>query len=349
MRGAGGPTRKGAAAAGGGAAKAGPVPSAYKAGPMPTHEFGKALMGGFLKGAASKPEGRGGRARAKSTRGLGLPEAGADPNGKAPEAGPGPRKGAAPKDADMALDAEASYVEGRNAVLEALRGGRTVEKVYVAKGESEGRNVRIASLARKEGIPVIEADKRKIESMSATGSSQGIIAITSEVSYVEVGDILAIAEDRGEPPFLLVLEGIQDPRNLGSMIRTALCAGVHGIILPKRNACGVTAAVAKASAGAVEHMAMAKVANIASTLEALKKAGVWVVGLDVGGESDYRGHDHGSPTAVVIGGEGEGMGRLVKERCDYTVRIPVKGAVSSLNAGVAAALALYEVLRSREP
>jgi len=237
-------------------------------------------------------------------------------------------------------------LEGRNPVREALRSGRTIEKILVVKGNREGAIKDILSTARDMGIVIQEVDRRYLNSISETQAHQGIIAFVTPYSYVSAEDILAKAEKASEPPFVLVLDEIMDPHNLGAIIRTAECCGAHGVIIPKRRAAGLSPAAVKASAGAVEHVPVARVNNIASVLELLKKHGLWVVGADADGKP-YTQHDMKGPIALVIGSEGKGLRRLVKERCDFLAGIPMKGKINSLNASVAAAVLMYEIVRQR--
>ncbi|MEG0778027.1 MAG: 23S rRNA (guanosine(2251)-2'-O)-methyltransferase RlmB [Oscillospiraceae bacterium] len=238
-------------------------------------------------------------------------------------------------------------IEGRNAVIEALRAGRVIDKVFIAKGETDKTLGHIASTARDAGCVVVDADRRKLDSMSRTHSHQGVIALAAMREYCAVSDILAIAAERGEPPFVVVCDEISDPQNLGAIIRTSEAAGVHGIIIPKRRSAGVTSIVEKTSAGAAEHMAVARVANLTTAIKELQQAGLWVYGTAADGASPLWQTDLKGPICVVIGSEGEGMGRLISETCDFLVSIPMKGRVSSLNAGAAAAVLIYEVLRQR--
>lgn len=239
-------------------------------------------------------------------------------------------------------------IEGRNAVIEALRAGRTIDKIFIQKGETDKTLGHIASKARDAGIVVVDADKRKLDSMSLTHSHQGVIALAAVREYCTIADILAIAEERGETPFVIVCDEISDPHNLGAIIRTAESAGVHGIVIPKRRSAGVTSIVDKTSAGAVEHMAVARVANLSSAIKELKAAGLWIYGTAAEGSSSLWKTDLKGPICVVIGSEGDGLGRLVTENCDFLVSIPMRGQVSSLNASAAAAILIYEVLRQRE-
>lgn len=238
-------------------------------------------------------------------------------------------------------------IEGRNAVTEALRAGHPIDKIYLAKGSTDAALAHIAALGRAAGAVVVDADKRKLDAMSVTGAHQGVIALASVKAYVEISDILKIAADRGEAPFIVVCDEISDPHNLGAIIRTAESAGVHGIVIPKRRSAGMTAIVGKTSAGAVEYLPVARVANITSALEELKLAGVWVYGTAADGGSLLWDTDFKGPCAIVIGSEGEGMSRLVSENCDFKVRIPMRGSVSSLNASASASIVIYEVVRQR--
>ncbi len=244
-------------------------------------------------------------------------------------------------------DVSEGLIEGRNAVIEALRAGRPIDKIYIAKGETDASLGHIASKARQAGTVVVEADKRKLDAMSVTRAHQGVIALASVKAYVSIEDILQIAKDRNEPPLVIVCDEISDPHNLGAIIRTAECAGAHGIIIPKRRSAGVTAIVSKTSAGAVEYMAVARVSNITAALGELKKAGVWVFGADTDGDSSLWQTDMTGPAALVIGSEGEGLSRLVLDNCDFKVRIPMEGKIASLNASVSASVIMYEALRQR--
>ena len=238
-------------------------------------------------------------------------------------------------------------IEGRNAVTEALRSGTAIDKIYLAKGETDRTLSRIASEARAAGVVVVEADRRKLDAMSLTHSHQGIIAIAAVRAYATVEDILSIASARGEKPLLVVCDEISDPHNLGAIIRTAECAGAHGVIIPKRRSAGLTAVVAKSSAGAVSYLPVARVPNIPSLLKDLKKQGIWVFGAAAEGTVPLYGADFKNAAAIVIGSEGDGMTRLVRESCDFLVSIPMKGQISSLNASAAAAILLYEAVRQR--
>ena len=242
---------------------------------------------------------------------------------------------------------ENEIIEGRNAVIEALRAGRPIDKIFIAKGDVDKTLGHIASRAREQGVVVVEADRRKLDFMSRTKAHQGVVALAAVRDYCEVADILAVAEERGEPPFVIVCDEISDPHNLGAIIRTAECVGAHGVVIPKRRSAGLTAIVGKASAGAAEYMAIARVANLSAALKELKEAGLWVYGTAADGASPLWSTDLTGPIALVIGSEGDGMGRLVRESCDFVLSLPMKGQLNSLNASAAAAVTMYEVLRQR--
>ena len=245
-------------------------------------------------------------------------------------------------------EAEADgIIEGRNAVIEALRAGTTMDKIYLAKGETDKTLGHIASKARAQGIVVVEADRRKLDGMSRTHAHQGVIALAAVREYVSVEDILADAAAKNEPPLIVVCDEISDPHNLGAIIRTAYCAGAHGVIIPKRRSAGLTSVVAKTSAGAVSHMKVARVPNIPSLLKDLKKQGVWVFGTAANGTTGLYDADLKGAAAIVIGSEGDGMTRLAAENCDFLVSIPMKGDLNSLNASASAAILLYEAVRQR--
>ena len=238
-------------------------------------------------------------------------------------------------------------IEGRNAVTEALRAGRAIDKIYLAKGDTDKALGHIASTARSAGTVVVETDRHKLDQMSFTGAHQGVIAVCAVRASVSIDDILQIAKDREEPPFVIICDEISDPHNLGAIIRTAECAGAHGVIIPKRRSAGMTAVVGKASAGAVEHMAVARVPNITAAIKELKASGLWIYGTAADGTNELWSTDFSGPIGLVIGSEGDGMSRLVAESCDFTVRIPMRGNVSSLNASAAASVLMYEVLRQK--
>jgi len=238
-------------------------------------------------------------------------------------------------------------IEGRNAVTEALRAGRNIDKIYIAKGEVDKTLGHIASRAREMGIVVVEADRRKLDSMSVTHAHQGVVALAAVREYSSIDDILRIAEERGEEPFVIVCDEISDHHNLGAIIRTAECIGVHGIIIPKRRSAGLTPIVGKTSAGAVEHMAVARVSNLTAAIKELKERGLWVYGTAADAPAGMWETNLKGPVCLVIGSEGDGMGRLVRENCDVLVSIPMHGKVNSLNASAAAGILMYEVLRQR--
>lgn len=246
------------------------------------------------------------------------------------------------------LTAEADgLIEGRNAVIEALRTEASIDKIFIQKGEVDKTLGHIASKARAAGIVVVEADRRKLDGMSRTHAHQGVIAVAAVREYVSIEDILQAAKDKGEPPLLVICDELSDPHNLGAVIRTAECAGAHGVVIPKRRSAGLTAVVAKTSAGAVSHIPVARVANLPSLLKELKKAGLWIFGSAADGTTPLYDADLKGPAAIVIGSEGEGMSRLVTENCDFLVSIPMKGKLNSLNASAAAAILLYEAVRQR--
>lgn len=237
-------------------------------------------------------------------------------------------------------------IEGRNAVLEAFRSGKTIDKLFVQDGCKDGPVLSITREARKHDTLIQYVSKERLDQLSGTGKHQGVIAYAAAYEYAEVEDILKNARDKGEDPFIFLLDNIEDPHNLGAIIRTANLAGAHGVIIPKRRAVGLTATVAKTSAGALNYTPVAKVTNLAATIDGLKKEGLWFVCADMGGESMYRLNLKG-PIGLVIGNEGEGVSRLVKEKCDYSVSIPMKGDIDSLNASVAAGVLAYEIVRQR--
>ena len=238
-------------------------------------------------------------------------------------------------------------IEGRNAVIEALRAGRGIDKIYLAKGETDKALGHIAAKARDAGIVVVQTDRRKLDAMSATHAHQGVIAVAAVKEYCAPEDLLARAEAAGEPPFLILCDEISDPRNFGAILRTAECAGAHGVIIPKRRSAGVTGVVEKTSAGAAEHVAVARVSNLSAAIRELKRRGVWIYGAAASGDRSLWETDFTGPLCLVIGSEGEGMGRLVEEQCDFLVSIPLRGKLDSLNAATAAGVLMYEVLRQR--
>lgn len=238
-------------------------------------------------------------------------------------------------------------IEGRNAVIEALRADVTIDKIFVAKGETDATLGHIASAAREKGIVVVDADRRKLDGMSRTHAHQGVIALAAVREYVSIDEILSIAREKGEKPLVVVCDELSDPHNLGAVIRTADAAGAHGVIIPKRRSAGLTAIVAKTSAGAVAHVPVARVPNLTAALKQLKEEGLWVFGTASNGNTELYTADLKGPAAIVIGSEGDGMGRLVTENCDFTVSIPMQGKINSLNASAAAAVLLYEAVRQR--
>ena len=238
-------------------------------------------------------------------------------------------------------------IEGRNSVLELLESDKDINKIFVQKGEKHGSINKIISMAKEKKVVLVEVDKQKLNIMSKTENHQGVIAIVPPFNYCEVDDILNFAKAKKEALFILILAGIEDPHTSGSIIRTAETAGVHGIIIPKRRACNVNSTVYKISSGAVEHMLIARVNNITDTIKYLKENDVWIYGTDMEGETLYYNQDYKSACGIVIGSEGFGMSRLVKENCDVLVKIPMKGKITSLNASVSAGIAMYEVVKQR--
>ena len=237
-------------------------------------------------------------------------------------------------------------IEGRNAVIEAFRSGKPIDKVFILDGCQDGPMVTIRREAKKKYVMIKYVTKERLDQMSETGKHQGVIAYAAAYEYAEVSDILEKAKEKGEDPFIFILDNIEDPHNLGAIIRTANLAGAHGVIIPKNRAVGLTATVAKASAGALNYTPVAKVTNLSQTIEELKKEGLWFVCADMDGEIMYRQNLTG-PIGLVIGNEGEGVGRLVKSKCDLVARIPMQGDIDSLNASVAAGVLAYEVVRQR--
>ena len=240
----------------------------------------------------------------------------------------------------------ADMITGRNAVLEALKSDREIEKLIVAKG-AEGSIRKITGMAKDKKIPIQYREKAALDRIAGRNSHQSVIAQVSEYTYCTLDDILRRAEERGEDPFIMILDGLEDPHNLGAVMRTAECCGAHGIVIPKRRSAGITETVAKASAGAVEYMLCARVSNIGQAIDQLKERGMWVAACDMGGKA-YTEQDLTGSLAVVIGSEGTGISRLVREKCDFVVSIPMKGKSTSLNASNAAAILMYEVVRQRE-
>ena len=240
-----------------------------------------------------------------------------------------------------------NQLEGRNALTEALRSGRTIDKVFIASGDTDRALQRLAADAKEAGAVVVPVDRRKLDTMSFTHAHQGVIALAAARNYFTIDDLLEEAASRGETPLLVICDELSDPHNLGAIIRSAECAGAHGLIIPKRRSVGLTATVAKASAGAVEYMKVAKVTNINAAIEELKEKGVWIFGTAAEGSIPMYQADLTGPAAIVIGSEGEGMSRLVQKNCDVTVHIPMAGRITSLNASAAASILLYEAVRQR--
>lgn len=244
-------------------------------------------------------------------------------------------------------EAYQDQIEGRNAVLELLETGKDINKIFIANGEKHGSINKIISIAKERKVVIVEVDRTKLNQMAMSDNHQGVIAIVPPFDYCEVEDILEEANKKQEKPFILILDGIEDPHNLGSIIRTAETAGVHGIIIPKRRAATVNSTVYKVSAGAVEHMKIARVNNLNETIKYLKDNDIWICGTDMDAKNYYYNEKFDGPIAIVIGSEGFGMSRLVKENCDFLVKIPMKGKITSLNASVSAGIVIYEVVKQR--
>ncbi|MDF2724443.1 MAG: methyltransferase [Paenibacillus sp.] len=238
-------------------------------------------------------------------------------------------------------------IAGKHSVMEALRSGRTIHKIWIAEQAQKHQTAAIIAEAKKQQVVVQMVDKRKLDQLVSDVPHQGIVAQAAAHDYVEVGDLLERARARGETPFLLILDEIEDPHNLGSILRSADCTGVHGVIIPKRRSVGLTATVSKISAGAVEYVPVARVTNIAQTIESLKQEGIWVAGATVDANQLVYDADLKMPLAIVIGNENQGIGRLIKEKCDFLVKLPMAGRINSLNASVAASVLMYEVVRQR--
>ena len=247
---------------------------------------------------------------------------------------------------EMPVEVE-GQLEGRNALTEALRSGRTIDKVFIAAGDTDRGLQRLAAQAKEAGAVVVPVDRRKLDAMSVTHAHQGVICLAAAHEYASIDDIFAEAENRGEKPLIVICDELTDPHNLGAILRSAECAGAHGVIIPKRRSVGLTAVVAKASAGAVEYMKVARVANINNTIKELKEQGVWVFGTAAEGSEPMYRADLTGPAAIVIGNEGDGMSQLVRKNCDMLVHIPMSGKISSLNASNAASILLYEAVRQR--
>ena len=264
----------------------------------------------------------------------------------------GPRRDNAPRRADRFAERTVAeevegQLEGRNALTEALKSGRTIDKVFVAAGDTDRGLQRLAAQAKEAGAVVVPVDRRKLDQMSTTRAHQGIIALAAAHVYYTIDDILEEAASRGETPLIVICDELSDPHNLGAIMRSAECAGAHGVIIPKRRSVGLTATVAKASAGAVEYMKVARVTNINNAISELKEKGVWIFGTAAEGSIPMYKADLTGPAAIVIGNEGDGMGQLVRKNCDVMVHIPMKGNITSLNASAAASILLYEAVRQR--
>ena len=244
-------------------------------------------------------------------------------------------------------EAPEGQLEGRNALTEALRSGRTIDKVFIAAGDTDKGLQRLAAQAKEAGAVVVPVDRRKLDMMSVTRAHQGVITLAAAKEYASIDDILQNAADKGEAPLIVICDELTDPHNLGAIIRSAECAGAHGVIIPKRRAVGLTAVVAKSSAGALEYMPVARVTNINNAMDELKEKGVWIFGTAAEGSIPMYKADLTGPAAIVIGSEGDGMSRLVQKNCDVTVHIPMKGHITSLNASAAASILLYEAVRQR--
>lgn len=238
-------------------------------------------------------------------------------------------------------------IEGRNSVTEYLKSGKDINKLYIQKGDRHGSILEIIKLAKDRKVVIQEVEKTKLDQMSETHNHQGVIAIVPPFDYCDVDDILEFAKSKNEKPFIMILDGIEDPHNLGSIIRTAECTGVHGIIIPKRRAAQVNSTVSKTSAGAVEYMRIARVNNLNDTIKFLQENDVWIYGTDMNGDKFYNEEKYDSGVAIVIGSEGFGMSRLVKENCDFLIKIPMQGKINSLNASVSAGIVMYEVMNQR--
>lgn len=243
-------------------------------------------------------------------------------------------------------EVNADVISGRNPVSEAIRSNRPIDKILVARGEKSGAVIGIIAKARDRQIPIKEVDRTKLDYISGNSAHQGIAAFAAAKDYSTVDEILEYAQSRGEAPFIIVLDELEDPHNLGAIIRTAECAGVHGIIIPKRRSASLSYTVAKASAGAIEYMRVARVTNISGLIDSLKDKGIWVYGADMNG-TDYEKCDFSGACAIVIGNEGKGISRLVREKCDVIVSLPMKGKINSLNASVAAGILMYKAMKNR--
>lgn len=248
---------------------------------------------------------------------------------------------------DERMTEQEGLIAGKHPVLEALRSGREINKIWIAEGAQKSVTTSIMSEAKKLGVIVQFVDKRKLDQLAPGITHQGVVAQAAAVDYMELEDLLQIPSQRGELPFFIILDEIEDPHNLGSILRTAECTGVHGVIIPKRRSVGLTATVLKTSAGAAEHIPVARVTNLAQTIQFMKEAGIWIAGADVSASSDVYGMKYDMPLALVIGNESKGLGRLIQEKCDFLLKLPMAGRLNSLNASVAAGVFMYEVLRQR--
>jgi len=245
------------------------------------------------------------------------------------------------------MEEYSDIIEGRNSVTELLKSNRDINKLFIQKGERHGSINEIYALAKEKKVVIVEVDKKKLDEMSNTGNHQGVIATVPPFNYSTVDEILEVAKNKNEKPFIIILDGIEDPHNLGSIIRTAECAGVHGVIIPKRRSATVNETVSKTSAGAVEWMKIARVTNLNDTIRYLKENDVWIYGTDMEGTANYNEVKYDSGVGLVIGSEGFGMSRMVQENCDFLIKIPMKGKINSLNASVSAAITMYEVMNQR--
>lgn len=244
---------------------------------------------------------------------------------------------------------DSEFIMGKNAIIESLRSGRPINKIWIGEGTQKGQINQVIDLAKENGILVQHVPKKKLEQLVKTSNHQGVIASVAAYEYATMDDLFKRAAEKNEEPFFIILDEIEDPHNLGSILRTADAAGAHGVIIPKRRSVGLTATVAKASTGAIEYVPVVRVTNLARTIDELKEKGLWFVGTDAKGKQDYREVSFDMGIGLVIGSEGKGISRLVKEKCDFLIQIPMEGKVTSLNASVAASLLMYEVYRKRHP
>lgn len=244
-------------------------------------------------------------------------------------------------------DITTNKIEGRNPVIEAIKSGRSIDKIFVQSGEKNGSIRKVIALAKENKIVIVETERSKLDKMSETGSHQGVIAFAAAREYSTISDILTYARAKGEAPFVIICDDLNDPHNLGSIIRTANVMGAHGVIIPKRNSVGLSPVVDKTSAGALEFTRVCRVANLPSAIEKLQAENLWIVAADMDGDRSIYTHDFSGGIGIVVGSEGKGVSRLVKEKCDFVVNIPMRGEINSLNASVAAALMMYEVARTR--